>query len=181
LTLRKGGFEATLNQTVDILNKGLRSKVSGKTPFETAKTSKKQLLEKFNKKRQGGTGSKPKRINIGDRVRLSLRNRKDVIYKTNKQTQWDKTTYIVKGKSKNGLSFKLHVHVRKNNKWQRVWRWVPGDRIQKIPHKDDTKMEEMLSQRLQSGTTKKKPVKKKPVQKAPAVLRRSGRIKKLLK
>jgi hypothetical protein len=181
LKLKKGGFASTLQQVVDILNKGLRSKVSGKTPHETALSDQKKTLEKFNSKRQGGTGAKRRMIEVGDRVRLSLRNKKDVMYKSNSEVQWDKMTYIVKGKSKNGTSFKLHVLVRKNNKWQRIWKWISGDRIQKIPKRDDTKTERLLENRLQSGTEKKQYVRKKPVVQAPKPPRRSSRVAKRAK
>ena len=51
LNLKRGGFEASLKQTQDVVN-NLISKVHGKTPNEVAGLPEKEVLEKFNAKRQ---------------------------------------------------------------------------------------------------------------------------------
>ena len=162
LKLKKGSFKASLQQTMNILNEGMRSKVSGKTPLETAQGGKKNILEKFNSKRAKAGSHRPKKIDVGDRVRMSVRNKKDILYKSNSGIQWDPRTYTVLGKSKNGMSFKLKIHVKLKNKWQDVTRWIPGNRLQKLPPSDDTKTERILAERLQSGSVKKAHVRRRP-------------------
>ena len=124
-----------------------------------------------------------KKINVGDRVRRSVRNKKDAMYKSNSGVQWDPRTYIVLGKSKNGMSFKLKIHVKLKNKWQDVIRWIPGDRLQKLPASDDKKTEKMLAERLQSGSVRKPVVRRvssppKPRKRLPRKAAKLGLVKR---
>lgn len=170
INLKRGGFEASLNQTKNIIN-NMKSKILKKTPMEAVlQMTEDEIIEKFNEKRQKPSANNRVKLEIGTRIRLSKRSKKDVMYKSNEGTQWGSITKIIGVTKKQPHRYRVEVTEKIRNKWITHKKWITRDKFSVLPKTDDTISAALLKNRLQSGTRKKTPKKRTP--KIPAPLRK---------
>jgi len=156
LAAKRGGFESSLKQTEKILN-NMASKIhKNKTPLEVVQQSSEESIGNFNSKRQRSTANNRPALKVGDRVRRALRQKKNVMYKSNSGVQWDPKTYKILGVTKKQPHrYRLLITEKIKNVVTTKKRWFTRDSLQLLPAKDDMESHKLLRARDQTGAPKK--------------------------